>query len=112
MAMVAAVRTPSDTDAAVTERLNAMFATEAERVANAAVLAELLVPSLLEKLQPQLRHATVLEVPPAPLSVNLPAPVEKPPAPRAASIADFIDEMIAQEKPPARPSSGSERRAS
>src|SRR5687768_1981164 len=97
MAMVAALRTPAETDAAVSERLNAIFAVEAERVANAAVLAELLLPTLVEKLQLPSRPHTVLESPVTPISAAPPAPVEKPAAPRAASIADFIDEMIAQE---------------
>jgi hypothetical protein len=110
MAMVAAIRTPAESDAAVSERLNAIFAQEAERVANAAVLAELLAPSLLEKLQPQpgAEPNTTRASP----SIAPPLPVEKTVAPRAGSIADFIDEMIAQEKPPARPGPGAQRRAS
>ena len=110
MAMVAAVRTPSDSDAAVSERLNTIFAHEAERVANAAVLAELLVPALVEKLQPQLRAEPAAAA--AFDSIAPPVPIEKTGTPRAASIADFIDEMIAQEKPPARPGPGAQRRAS
>jgi hypothetical protein len=112
MAMVAAVRTPAETDAAISERLNAIFAIEAERVANAAVLAELLLPTLVEKLQLQSRPHAVTESSVTPTSLAQPAPVEKPVAPRPASIADFIDEMIAQDKPPARPSSNGQRRAS
>jgi hypothetical protein len=110
MAMVGAVRTPADSDTAISERLNAIFAQEAERVANAAVLAEFLAPSLLEKLQPQPRTEAV----PARASHSIvpPLPPEKAVVPRAGSIADFIDEMIAQEKPPARPGPGAQRRAS
>jgi hypothetical protein len=113
MTMLASVRAPADSDAAIAERLNAIFATEAERVANASVLCELLLPALTEKFQLQAN-------PPAPATAMEPvlattpsAPfAEKPAAPRAGSIADFIDEMIAQEKPPARSGGITQRRAS
>lgn len=113
MTMLAAVRAPTDSDTEIAERLNAIFATEAERVANAAVLCELLLPALAEKFQLQAK-------PPAPAAAMEPslatAPsvptAEKPAAPRAASIADFIDEMIAQEKPPTRSGGNTQRRAS
>ena len=110
MTVLAAIRTPGDSDAGITERLNAIFAAEAERVANAAVLAEILVPMLTEQLRP-------LGVAPVASSTSVPAPVvsppvAKPPQPRPASIADFIDDMIAQEKPPDRPGQGTQRRAS
>ena len=110
MAMVTAVRDPSESDAVVSERLNTIFAHEAERVANAAVLAELLIPVLVEKLQPAFRAETPTGR--ASDSVAPMLPIEKAVTPRAASIADFIDEMIAQEKPPARPGPGAQRRAS
>jgi hypothetical protein len=106
--MVVALRTDTDSDAAVTERLNSLFATEAERVANAAVLAELLLPTLSERLRPPtapvLRSEPIITATPV-----MPAPK---PAVRPASIADFIDDMIAQERPPNRPGQGAQRRAS
>ena len=113
MAMLAVVRTPADSDAAISERLNAIFAVEAERVANAAVLSELLLPALAEKFLLQTKSpapATAME-PALATAPSLPI-AEKPAAPRAASIADFIDEMIAQEKPPTRSGGNTQRRAS
>ena len=109
MTLLATIRTPGDSDAAITERLNAIFAAEAERVANAAVLAEILVPMLTEQLRPL--GASSIAPTPVPAPVVAP-PVAKPRQPRPASIADFIDDMIAQEKPPDRPGQGSQRRAS
>ena len=111
MPMVLAVRMPTDTDASVTERLNSIFAIEAERVANASVLAELLVPILAEKLQPSATSSAPNVSAAAPL-VTPASNAAKPPAPRPASIADFIDEMIAQEKPPVHSGSAGQRRAS
>ena len=109
MPMVALLRTATDTDAAVTERLNSVFAAEAERVANAAVLAELLLPELTGQLR-----ALVAPVAGSASPIPPPAPVaaSKPTPPRRGSIADFIDDMIAQERPPDRPGHGAERRAS
>lgn len=115
MPLVAALRTPDDSEAAITEKLNALFAIEAERVANAAVLADLLVPMLAEQLRP---HATPLAVgtPVASRAGAMPAtnsvPSAKPTPARGGSIADFIDDMIAQESPPPRPGHDSQRRAS
>jgi hypothetical protein len=70
------------------------------------VLAELLGPMLSGQL-PKGELTPVMAEPAAPAPVTPPIP--KPAKPRAASIADFIDEMIAQEKPPER---GAQRRAS
>jgi hypothetical protein len=98
--MVATLRTPSDSDASIGARLDEIFAAETERVANAAVLAELLAPLISE----QLGAGVLPKVVAAPTPIN-PTPAKPSPPPRAAavSIADFIDEMIAQEKPPERP---------
>ena len=110
MTLLAALRTPGDSDTAITERLNAIFAAEAERVANAAVLAEILVPMLTEQLR---SHGTATSPTPTPVPAPVVAPpVAKPRQARPASIADFIDDMIAQEKPPDRPGQGAQRRAS
>jgi hypothetical protein len=105
--MVSKLRTSIDSETTVTERLDAIFAVEVERVANAAALAEILVPLLAEQLRP-LAGAPSLAPTPVP-EISRPA---KPAAPRTpASIADFIDDMIAQESPPDRPG-GAQRRAS
>lgn len=90
------VRPSVDSDAALEEKLAAIFATEAERVASAAVLAELLVPLLAEK---NIARA------PAEFPAAHPMPsASEAPMPRAdpADIAHFIDEMIAQERKTAR----------
>jgi hypothetical protein len=104
--LLSAARTSADTDATMADHLEKILSQESERVANAAVLAELLVPLLSEQLKtsPALQRA----MPAA--NVPAPPPPAKPPARRAASIADFIDEMIAQENPPERPQP--QRRAS
>lgn len=106
---MAAMRTASAPDAGLEQKLEATFAAESERVANAAVLAELLAP-LIGQHQPASEHgrplARVEET--AGETPALPAP---PPARRdPADIAHFIDEMIAQEQP--APRRGSTRRAS
>lgn len=110
MPMVALLRTATDTDAAITERLNGVFAAEAERVANAAVLAELLVPELTGQLRSLVAPVSA-PVSPAPPPAA-PVAAAKPTPPRRGSIADFIDDMIAQEDPPDRPGRGAQRRAS
>jgi hypothetical protein len=112
-ALIAALRRPEDSDSSVAERLDGIFALEAERVANATVLAELLLPMISE----QLRTAPLSQAQsPLPSAAALPesARLVKPaPSPRvAASIADFIDEMIAQESPPDRSGGTTQRRAS
>jgi hypothetical protein len=110
MTLLAAIRTPGDSDSATTDRLNALFATEAERVANAAVLAEMLLPMLAEQLRPPaITAAAPQEIP---MAVVMAPVVTRPKPPRPASIADFIDDMIAQENPPDRPGEGTQRRAS
>jgi hypothetical protein len=101
--LVAALKSPAETDATITARLETIFAAETERVANAMVLADLLVPRLTEQLR---SFAPLPGMTPA--AVNAAAPAMPPPKPapaRAAtiSIADFIDDMIAQENPPVRP---------
>jgi hypothetical protein len=105
---LAAVRSPTDTDEAIEQRLATTFAAEAERVANAAVLAELLAPLLADRAQ---RPGA-----PVALTSDSAAPLPPPkPAPRAGplDLADFIDDMIAQERPPLRAGAPSaQRRAS
>jgi hypothetical protein len=104
---IAAIRTTSEPDAALEQRLEATFAAEAERVANAAVLAELLAPLMAQ--QPAVERARPARIDePAGETPALPAP---PPVRRdPADIAQFIDDMIALEQPAPRPAAT--RRAS
>lgn len=93
---VGALREASGDGSACEARLNTLFAREEERVANASVLAELLVPML--------RDTVVTAAAPRTPSGALPrrAPpmrAASPSTPTAApGIADFIDEMIQQER--------------
>jgi hypothetical protein len=114
MTLLAAVRAPGESDAIVTDRLNALFATESERVANAAVLAEMLVPLMADQLRSLASPTATAPAAQSPQPLpQAPAPLPTRPAgPRPVSIADFIDEMIAQENPPEPPRDGTHRRAS
>ena len=104
--LLIALRTPAETDAAFDQRVDAIFAVERERVANAAVLAELLAPLLAERLPVAAQSAAPKTPAGGPVArVTRPLPV----AP--AGIADFIDEMIAQERTDGTPP-GAHRRAS
>jgi hypothetical protein len=103
---MAAIRTISgEAEAVVAARVEAMFEAEQERVANAAVLADLLAPLLRDELS-----SAVATVPtPSGAGANPGNPrthSRAEPRPPATGIADFIDEMIAQERsaPPRRAS--------
>jgi hypothetical protein len=116
---IAARRSAGDSEAMIEQRLDAMFAVEAERVANAAVLAELLAPLLGGRQFHSQDPFTALAGAPEPVARKVPtppvplhvAPLEAP-APRAdaSDISHFIDAMIAQERSPSR--DGDVRRAS
>lgn len=102
-----ALRTTAGVTAAEIDReLASIFAAEQERVAHAAVLAEMLAPLLRDRLAAS--AATIVPHPALP-SETSPALTA---APRASSgdITDFIDEMLAQER--AQPGPGDRRRAS
>jgi hypothetical protein len=101
-------RTTVESDAALEQKLDAIFAAEAERVANAAVLAELIAH--WERGRPARTDSVAGEQPMLsthfePLAAPAPAPRRDP-----ADIASFIDEMIAQERP--APRTAPTRRAS
>jgi hypothetical protein len=103
-----ATRGDAESEESITRRFDAVLATETERVANAMALAEVLAPMLAERMaitSPIAAGTTPAPAPPLPTA----APAPRVAKPRAASIADFIDEMIAQEKPPDR---DAKRRAS
>ena len=107
--LVSAARAPTDTDADVAARLETLFARETERVANAAVLAELLLPVLLENLRAVVATASAASVvkPAAPI-----LPRTSTPPTAAISIADFIDAMIARENSVDSSNPNARRRAS
>jgi len=98
--LIAALRTTAENSAEFDQRLETVFTTEQERVANASALAELLLP-LLSHGTPL--FGVVSPTPPAPAPQTLSAPVSfaepAPPVRRApGAIADFLDDMIAQEQ--------------
>jgi hypothetical protein len=95
--------------AVIDEQLEKIFAVETERVADAAVLAELLAPLLDERAAARTRQHS--ESSPAAPHAAADSKVllfdSPPPAPAAArrrsgDIADFLDEMIALERSPER----------
>ena len=85
-----------DSDEAIQKRLDAIMVIEEERVANAAVLAELLAPMLGGSTPASFAAAAIH--PPATLAHELPVTGSAPERPRPVNIADFIDEMLAQER--------------
>lgn len=93
-ALISQLRDAAGPDTTVVDqRLQQIMATENERVANAAVLAELLAPLLSDKaLAPS---AAADAFPPA---TPAPQPVRPPSHPPFTDIATFIDEMIAHER--------------
>lgn len=100
---LAAVRAETlDSPEAVQLRFDYIMVEERERVANAAVLAELLAPMLGARAPaasfasaPHAAEASVEAPAVAPSAV---AAAPAPERPRPADIADFIDEMLAQER--------------
>lgn len=92
--MVAALQSPSNTEEVLAARVASIFADETERVANAASLAELLGPLLAAQLLPP---ASPRAAPPASEAAAGRTGRVPPPRAGAGNIADFIDEMLAQE---------------
>jgi len=94
-------------------RVAATMAEEAERVANATLLAELLAPMLGGRAHGDaVRPAAAVPQPEPPPAPRPNAAPRTEPARPAASIADFLDEMIAQESTPPRSPGAAQRRAS
>ena len=82
-------------------RLNTIFAAEEERMANASVLASLLVPLLRDALAPVL--GSERGVNPTRKSPPMVSPPREPGDPRAAvasplGVADFIEGMLVQDR--------------
>lgn len=98
LAALLAVCRRTGNDAEITPRLDAIFAAEEERVANAAVLAELLVPLLSRELHTSLPASPLVAPAALPASSAAPAP-SRPPRAEPPDIAGFIDEMLALDEP-------------
>ena len=78
----------------------AILSAEAERVANAGILAELLAPLLAEHLRtdPRLTASRAPISATVPIEKPKPVPAVRPSAPVIPSITDLIDGMLAQER--------------
>ena len=101
-AAVRELRADHGAEAVSEDELRALFAAEEQRVAEAVVLAELLIPQL------------VGDRPPVPAkSIPAPAAPPRPLAPAAAAgspaIPDLLDAMLAAERTGRRPSPASSR---
>ena len=96
--LVAVLRTTADTDEAIAARLDSIFAAETERVADAAVLAELLTSLTSATAGAPSRADSGLADSSASTSAGSKSPIPTPPRRPSTDIADFIDEMIAQER--------------
>jgi len=107
------MRSGGDTLLTLDARLAATMAEESDRVANATLLAELLAPMLGLRTGADEPKTSIAALRPAasPVARANAAPSPKP-ARAAASIADFLDEMIAQESMPTRPPVPAPRRVS
>lgn len=101
-ALAAAVSALRPTVPDVDAQLEAVLRTERDRVVNAALVAEFLAPQLREPnaAAPAAPPATELAAP----TDDRAAPANAEPKRRPADIADFIDEMLAQERPRRRAS--------
>lgn len=89
----------------VASRVDAIFATEEKRLADAQVLAEVLAPLIAEQLRarPPALSAPSRRASPAPVDLAEKT-AARPPRSAAPNIADFIDDMLAQERPARRAS--------
>lgn len=107
--ILASLRAAGESDDTIQQRLTSLFAIEEERVADASVLAELLLPALRGEVAAQANPVAAGPAQfegPSVAAIASPPPTvaATPPAPRKRStdIATFIDEMLAQESAPAR----------
>jgi hypothetical protein len=96
-------------------RVQALFVEEDRRMADAHALAEMLAPIMIEHLRSVFTFAPIVHAAPAagasaePRATAQPSSTAPSPAPRpvrttAPSIADFIDDMLSQERPARRAS--------
>ncbi len=102
--LITSLRAAASDSAEFEQRLAAIFATEQDRVANASALAELLLPLLSNGGATPIFGVVAPTPPPAvePPRSGSPSfapPTPTPPVRRApGDIADFLDDMIAQEQ--------------
>lgn len=109
--VLASLHAAGESDDAIQQRLTSLFAIEEERVADAAVLAELLLPALRGQVVSSVSASTAVgaqtQAAELPVMASRPPVLPTPPASsvprkRSTDIATFIDEMLAQESTPAR----------
>lgn len=93
-AALAAAEVAHASPAEFEQRMRALFQAEEERVHSAAVLAELLVPLIAERLGPAVAPARRAPVPAARPPAMSPAPTASEPA----AIADLIEGMLDQQR--------------
>lgn len=94
------LHTSGDDPASIDQRIEVIYVTEQERVANASALAELLLPLLTDSAPvfgASAESAPSVTTMPSPPPTAPIAPPDKP-ARRPGDIADFLDDMIAQER--------------
>lgn len=112
--LLASLHAAGESEDEIQRRLISLFAIEEERVADAAVLAELLLPALRGESSAPANSVAVAPVRAdsaatiaATATTNRPPTAAAPPPPpaprkRSTDIATFIDEMLEQESAPAR----------
>jgi len=98
--LITSLKHAAEDPAAVEQRIEAIYVTEQERVANASALAELLLPLLTDSGP---LFGTFAETKPQVAAMHSPLPAIATPPPakpvrRPGDIADFLDDMIAQER--------------
>jgi len=99
---VTAVRQSAGSAADCDAKSSALFSLEEERITNANVLAEILLPLLREFAPAEVPRAAAARSSPSPVSAAEPKPVARTPT-TPLGIADFIDEMLQQERAASRP---------
>jgi hypothetical protein len=103
---LAAFRTTGVSEAEIATRLETILAAEEDRVANAIILADVLAPILAEQLgsrMESLATAAAHTPPTAKAGAALPPSKRNDTPLPPAGIADFIDQMIALERPAPQP---------
>lgn len=110
MAAVGELRTVLASDVLSESELRALFSREEQRVTDAAVLSELLIPQLLGRLAVSAPSGPPGVFRPAAAGPALP-PVPRAPAAGSPAIPDLLDAMLAAERTNRRPLAPSKRQA-